>query len=135
MLIPDNHGREVDASTLYKEFQIIAEKEKLKRSVLILWVSGEEIGLYGSKYYVENPLIPLDQTIANLNLDMVGTVRTESDRGMIHGEVVSVMGMDTISLIGGHQSTETRLRPGAADGNAARFSRCQLRPRQGRRHQ
>jgi len=84
----------------------MAEKEKLKRSVMILWVSGEEIGLYGSQYYTENPLIPLDQTIASLNLDMVGTVRTERDTGMIHGEMVSVMGMDTISLIGGHQSTE-----------------------------
>jgi len=84
----------------------MAEKENLKRSVMILWVSGEEIGLYGSKYYAENPLISLDQTIANINLDMVGTVRTERDTGMIHGEKVSVMGMDSISLIGGHQSTE-----------------------------
>jgi hypothetical protein len=84
----------------------MAVREELKRSVMILWVSGEEIGLYGSNYYSEYPLIPLEQTIANLNLDMVGAVRTERDRGRIYGERVSVLGMDSIGLIGGHQSTE-----------------------------
>lgn len=84
----------------------MAEKDNLKRSVMILWVSGEEIGLFGSRFYSENPLIPLENTVANLNLDMVGAVRTEKDRGEIHGERVSVLGMDSIGLIGGHQSSE-----------------------------
>lgn len=84
----------------------MAEKKNLKRSVMILWVSGEEIGLFGSKYYSENPLIPLENTVANLNLDMVGAVRTEKDKGNIYGERVSVLGMDSIGLIGGHQSSD-----------------------------
>lgn len=43
-----------------------------ERSILFLWVSGEEKGLLGSQYYVENPLIPLENTVANLNIDMIG---------------------------------------------------------------
>jgi Zn-dependent M28 family amino/carboxypeptidase len=45
-----------------------------KRSILILHVTGEEIGLKGSKYYTENPIYPLENTIANLNVDMIGRV-------------------------------------------------------------
>ena len=84
----------------------MAVKEDLKRSVMILWVSGEEIGLYGSEYYSEYPLLPLEKTIVNLNLDMVGAVRTERDKGTIYGERVSVLGMDSIGLIGGLQSSQ-----------------------------
>ena len=84
----------------------VKEQKELKRSVLILWLSGEEIGLFGSKFYSEQPLIPLDQTIANINLDMIGTVRTARDTGFIYREKVSVLGMDSISVIGGHQSSE-----------------------------
>jgi len=84
----------------------VRHQKDLKRSILILWLSGEEIGLFGSKYYTDNPLIPLDQTVANINLDMIGAVRTSRDTGYIHREKVSVLGMDSISVIGGHQSTE-----------------------------
>jgi hypothetical protein len=43
-----------------------------RRSVLFLWVTGEEKGLLGSKYYVENPVFPIENTIANINIDMIG---------------------------------------------------------------
>ncbi|GAB5400114.1 MAG: M28 family metallopeptidase [Aureisphaera sp.] len=45
-----------------------------KRSILFLHVTGEEIGLYGSKYYTENPLFPLKNTVCNLNTDMIGRI-------------------------------------------------------------
>jgi len=45
-----------------------------KRSILFLHLTGEEIGLYGSKYYVENPVFSLDSTVVDLNIDMVGRV-------------------------------------------------------------
>lgn len=48
-----------------------------KRSIIILWVTGEEKGLLGSRYYAERPLIPLDQTIFNLNTDGAGYNSTE----------------------------------------------------------
>lgn len=43
-----------------------------RRSVLIMPVSGEEKGLLGSRYYSDNPVWPLDRTVANLNIDMIG---------------------------------------------------------------
>ena len=43
-----------------------------KRSVLILHVTGEEHGLHGSRYYSENPLFPLTNTITDINIDMIG---------------------------------------------------------------
>jgi len=45
-----------------------------KRSILFLHVTGEEKGLLGSKYYVNNPIFPLKNTITNLNIDMIGRV-------------------------------------------------------------
>jgi len=45
-----------------------------KRSLLFLHTSAEEIGLYGSKYYIENPVFELTKTVANLNIDMIGRV-------------------------------------------------------------
>ncbi|GHC62462.1 peptidase M28 [Ulvibacter litoralis] len=45
-----------------------------KRSILFLHVTGEEIGLYGSKYYTENPIFPLENTVVNLNTDMIGRI-------------------------------------------------------------
>lgn len=45
-----------------------------KRSILFLNLTGEEAGLYGSKYYTSHPLYPLSQTIANLNIDMIGRI-------------------------------------------------------------
>lgn len=48
-----------------------------KRSILILHVTGEEKGLYGSRFYSENPVFPLSKTIANINIDMIGRVDPE----------------------------------------------------------
>jgi hypothetical protein len=45
-----------------------------RRSVLFLWVSGEEKGLLGSEYYATHPVFPLSSTIADINVDMVGRV-------------------------------------------------------------
>ncbi|MCB9167074.1 MAG: M28 family peptidase [Flavobacteriales bacterium] len=42
------------------------------RSVLLMPVSGEEEGLLGSAYYAEHPVFPLDSTVADLNIDMIG---------------------------------------------------------------
>lgn len=45
-----------------------------RRSVVFLHVSGEEKGLLGSKYYSENPIYPMENTITNLNIDMIGRI-------------------------------------------------------------
>jgi hypothetical protein len=43
-----------------------------RRSLLFMAVTGEERGLLGSKYYSENPIFPLENTVTNLNIDMIG---------------------------------------------------------------
>lgn len=45
-----------------------------KRSILFLHATAEEIGLQGSRYYTENPVFPLENTICNLNIDMIGRI-------------------------------------------------------------
>ena len=51
-----------------------------KRSVMFIGFSGEEMGLYGSEAYVNTPLISLDSTIANINMDMVGRWDTKHEK-------------------------------------------------------
>ncbi len=46
-------------------------KEKPKRSAIFLAVTAEEKGLLGSKYYSQNPIVPLGKTAINLNFDMI----------------------------------------------------------------
>ena len=45
-----------------------------RRTVIFIALSSEEIGLFGSDYYVKQPLFPLENTVTNLNIDMVGRV-------------------------------------------------------------
>ncbi|MFY7812039.1 MAG: M28 family peptidase, partial [Flavobacterium sp.] len=45
---------------------------KPKRSILFLHVTAEEHGLHGSRFYSENPLFPINNHIANINIDMIG---------------------------------------------------------------
>ncbi|TDQ23843.1 M28 family metallopeptidase [Tenacibaculum caenipelagi] len=65
-----------------------------KRSVLFLHVTGEEKGLLGSKFYTENPIFPLANTVANLNIDMVGRV---DDRHKGNPNYVYLIGSDKLS--------------------------------------
>ena len=54
-------------------------KVKPKRSIVFLWVTGEEIGLLGSRFYTENPIFPLEKTKACINIDMAGRVYEPRD--------------------------------------------------------
>lgn len=65
-----------------------------KRSVLFLHVTGEEIGLFGSKYYTSHPIFPLDKTVANLNIDMVGRV---DEKHSENPHYVYLIGSDKLS--------------------------------------
>lgn len=47
-----------------------------RRSILFMAATGEEKGLLGSSWYVEHPVVPLANTIANLNVDMIGRTDT-----------------------------------------------------------
>ena len=65
-----------------------------RRSILILHVTAEEVGLHGSRYYSENPLFPLKNTIADINIDMIGR------RDTLHpatNNYIYVIGSDRLS--------------------------------------
>jgi hypothetical protein len=53
------------------------ESNRPRRSVLFVWHTAEEKGLYGASYFTDNPTVPRDSIVAQLNMDMVG-------RGQIH---------------------------------------------------
>ena len=66
-----------------------------KRSVLILHVTGEEYGLHGSRYYSENPLFPLEKTVADVNIDMIG--RRDTIYAKTTEDYIYVVGSDRLS--------------------------------------
>ncbi len=66
-----------------------------KRSILFLHVTGEEKGLLGSRYYTDiNPIFPLENTVVDLNMDMIGRVdaKHENDRNYVY-----IIGSDMLS--------------------------------------
>jgi hypothetical protein len=81
-------------------------REKIKRSIIFLWTSGEELGLMGSKYYTEKPLYPLSNTIADINLDMIGRSWTAEDTGIVRGEQLDVKRGDSVYVSGGRTCKE-----------------------------
>jgi Zn-dependent M28 family amino/carboxypeptidase len=54
-------------------------KARPKRSVLFVWHCGEEKGLWGSRYFTDYPTIPLAQIVTQLNIDMIGRSKKDSD--------------------------------------------------------
>ncbi|MEZ4796537.1 MAG: M28 family peptidase [Flavobacteriaceae bacterium] len=77
-------------------FKTAAEKGQApKRSIIFLHVTGEEKGLLGSQYYTDiEPLVPLANTVANLNIDMIGRIdpKREGDRNYLY-----LIGSDKLS--------------------------------------
>ena len=73
------NGADDDGSGTVAIMEIAAAFQKAKdeghgpkRSILILHMTGEEHGLHGSRYYSEHPLFPLANTVADINIDMIG---------------------------------------------------------------
>jgi hypothetical protein len=74
--------------------QAKAEGHGPRRSLLFMPVSGEEKGLLGSEYYSDHPVFPLEATVADLNIDMIG--RTDSAHSN-SGPYVYIIGSDRLS--------------------------------------
>jgi hypothetical protein len=51
---------------------LVARRETLRRSVLLVWHTAEEAGLFGAKHFTDNPTVPLESIVADINLDMIG---------------------------------------------------------------
>ena len=67
-----------------------------RRSILFMTVSGEEKGLWGSEYYANHPVFPLEKTTANLNIDMVGRLDSLHIKKGV-SDYVYVVGDDKLS--------------------------------------
>lgn len=65
-----------------------------RRSLLIMPVSGEEKGLLGSKYYTNNPIFELENTVANLNIDMIGRLDKAHEK---NSNYIYLIGSDKLS--------------------------------------
>lgn len=65
-----------------------------KRSVVCMLVSGEEKGLLGSKFYVDFPIFPLEATVADINIDMIGRI---DERHAGNPDYIYVIGSDRMS--------------------------------------
>jgi hypothetical protein len=59
--------------------EAFARSPRPRRSLLFVWHCGEEKGLWGSRYFTENPTVPLDHVVAQLNIDMIGRSKPEGD--------------------------------------------------------
>ena len=73
-----------------------AEGHGPRRTVVFMTVSGEEKGLWGSEYYTDHPVFPLEKTTVDLNTDMIGRIDTERQTGDTLNYVY-VIGHDKIS--------------------------------------
>lgn len=65
-----------------------------RRSILFMTVTAEEVGLLGSAYYTSHPVLPLENTVVNLNMDMIGRHDPEHDG---KADYVYVIGSDRLS--------------------------------------
>jgi Peptidase family M28 len=72
-----------------------ANGEKTKRSILFMAFTGEEKGLLGSKYYCNQaPVIPLEKTVCDLNIDMIGRIEDDHEGD---SNYVYLIGSDMLS--------------------------------------
>jgi hypothetical protein len=94
-----SNGADDDGSGSTVELAIakaFAMGPKPKRSVVFVWHTGEEAGLYGSRYNADFPVVPLDKVQAQLNMDMVG----RDDCNDLEGDYTNtlfIVGADRIS--------------------------------------
>ncbi|HXG24034.1 MAG TPA: M28 family peptidase, partial [Chthonomonadales bacterium] len=87
-----------------------------KRSLLFICFSGEELGLLGSTHYVKNPILPLDRTVAMINMDMIGRMR--NNRLIVVGTGTSPMWsglVDDINKTAGFDISRSESGFGASD--------------------
>jgi len=99
----DNGTGTVALLEIAEAFQSL--KKKPRRSIVFAWVTAEEKGLIGSDYYSQNPVFPLENTLADINLDMVGrSAEKEPEEGAELEK--SLAGPNGLYIVSGKQSSE-----------------------------
>lgn len=80
-----------------------AARVRPKRSILFVWHTGEEQGLWGSRFYMQHPTVPLERIVAQLNIDMIGRSRADDEAAadtplaLTDGRSVYVLGSRRLS--------------------------------------
>jgi hypothetical protein len=92
-----NNGADDDGSgttALIGLARTFASGPPIKRSLLFVWHTGEESGLWGSRYHAEHPVAPLADIVAQLNIDMIGRRKDNLDA---ESNTLYLVGADRIS--------------------------------------
>jgi len=89
---------------------LAARQVRLRRDVLFLLFTAEELGLLGSKHYVDHPVVPLADCVAMVNLDMVG--RLERGRLQVGGVGTSPVFPDLVETLNRPYNIRTKFNPG-----------------------
>jgi len=92
----DDNGSGTSAIMEIAQAFKLAEKNGIspKRSIAFLHLTAEEIGLVGSTYYTKHPVFDLDNTIANLNIDMIGRI---DEKHQDNPNYIYIIGADRLS--------------------------------------
>ena len=106
-------------------------KERQGRRLVFVAFTGEEMGLHGSLHYCKEPLFPLTDTVAMINLDMVGRLTTDSqskkDRLTVYGTGTARSFEELLQSINKKHDLELQKRPGgSAPSDQATFSAKQI---------
>jgi hypothetical protein len=105
--------------------QLAARKDRQGRRVVFIAFGAEERGLVGSRHYVEHPLVPLDKTVAMLNLDMIGRMR--EDQLTAYGTGTSAGFAELLDRLSQkHGLKLNKQAPGTGPSDHASFNRSQI---------
>ena len=114
------HGADDNASGTAALLEIaeklISRQDELKRSVLFIAFGAEEQGLLGSKYFIENPLIPLSQIKLMINMDMVGRLN-ENKHVYAGGAGTFTNGVDFMKNLGKSLGLNPIVHAGSVGGS------------------
>ena len=92
-----------------------SREPKDQRGILFLNFAGEELGLLGSQYYVDHPLLPLDKAVAMINLDMIGRMR---DKLYIGGSASGTTLRPMLQKILPHYDLKVDYSAGSSEGSS-----------------
>jgi hypothetical protein len=103
-----NNGADDDGSgtvaLLNMAEALVRGNVRTRRSWLFVWHAGEEKGLWGSRYFVEHPTVPLDKIVVQLNVDMIGRSR---EPGSAAGSNTALTGPNETYVIGSKMMSST----------------------------
>ncbi len=77
--------------------EALAAGPRPKRSIIFLWDSGEERGLWGTRFFVSRPPVPLERIVAEFNIDMIGANRAP---GSPDADAADTTGPNEVYMIG-----------------------------------